>query len=68
MGEKRSRSLIKTVSWRAIAALVTIIVAFVLTGNLIISLSIGSIDTIIKLFVYYFHERGWNKISFGRDD
>jgi len=28
--------------------------------------SIGSIEVITKMILYYFHERAWNKISFGK--
>ena len=28
--------------------------------------SIGSIEVVTKMILYYFHERAWNKISLGR--
>ncbi|MDO8647213.1 MAG: DUF2061 domain-containing protein [Candidatus Diapherotrites archaeon] len=66
MGDSKKRSVCKTVSWRLIATVITSVVSFAITGNLVIAISIGSIDTLVKLFAYYFHERGWEKIGFGR--
>ena len=64
--DSRMRSIIKTISWRTIAIIITSAVSFIITGNLIIALSIGSIDTLIKLLAYYFHERVWEHVGFGR--
>ena len=64
--DSHKRSIAKTITWRIIAAIITTIVAFLFTGKTGLSLGIGLSDTIIKLFSYYFHERAWNKIDFGR--
>jgi uncharacterized membrane protein len=37
-----------------------------ITGKVELALSIGLLDTAIKLGAYYTHERVWNKLSFGR--
>jgi uncharacterized membrane protein len=42
------------------------IVSYFVTGNLIMAASIGSIEVITKMALYYFHERAWNKLSFGK--
>ena len=67
MKEKAYRSVIKTVSWRTIGTLDTIIISYFITGNLIMAASIGSIEVVTKMILYYFHERAWNKISLGRE-
>jgi uncharacterized membrane protein len=66
MKDKTSRSVWKTVSWRIIATLDTVIIAYLITGSLKMAASIGSIEVVTKIFLYYYHERTWNKISFGR--
>ena len=66
MNDKTSRSVWKTVSWRIIATLDTVIIAYLITGSLKMAASIGSIEVVTKIFLYYYHERTWNKISFGR--
>ena len=66
MHEKPYRSVAKTISWRTVGTLDTIIISYFITGNLVMAASIGSIEVITKMALYYFHERAWNKISFGR--
>lgn len=64
--ESHKRSIAKTITWRIIATLITTVVAFFFTQKAAVSLGIGFSDTAIKLFFYYFHERGWNKLDFGK--
>lgn len=66
MHEKPYRSVVKTISWRTVGTLDTMIVSYFITGNLVMAASIGSIEVITKMILYYFHERIWNKLSFGR--
>ena len=66
MAEKAYRSVVKTVSWRTVGTLDTIIISYFITGNLAMAASIGSIELVTKMVLYYFHERAWNKISFGK--
>ena len=66
MHEKPYRSVVKTISWRTVGTLDTVIVSYFVTGNLVMAASIGSIEVITKMVLYYFHERAWNKLSFGR--
>ena len=44
---------------RAISLLITISIGWFLTGDFQLGLSIGAIDTVIKLFIYYSHESIW---------
>ena len=66
MQEKAYRSVVKTISWRAVGTLDTIVISYFITGSLKMAASIGTIELFTKMFLYYFHERGWNKISLGR--
>ncbi|HRM77569.1 MAG TPA: DUF2061 domain-containing protein [Aliarcobacter cryaerophilus] len=65
MHEKPYRSVVKTISWRTVGTLDTIIVSYLVTGNLVMAASIGSIEVITKMILYYFHERAWNRLKFG---
>ena len=67
MAEKAYRSIAKTISWRTVGTLDTVIIAYLITGNLKMAASIGSIELFTKMVLYYFHERAWNKISFGKE-
>ncbi|MFK2822391.1 DUF2061 domain-containing protein [Arcobacter sp. YIC-80] len=66
MHEKPYRSVVKTISWRTLGTLDTIIISYFITGNLAMAASIGSIELVTKMVLYYFHERAWNKINLGR--
>ena len=66
MHEKPYRSVVKAISWRTVGTLDTIIVSYFVTGSLVMAASIGTIEVITKMILYYFHERAWNKLSFGR--
>lgn len=60
------RSILKTISWRVVAMLVTGVVAYLVTGRLDFAVTVGLGDSFVKLFTYYLHERMWTKIRFGR--
>ena len=62
----KKRTIVKTLTWRVTASLTTFVIAWVLTGDLLIGATIGSIEAIAKLFLYYFHERIWNNISWAK--
>lgn len=64
--EKPIRSIAKAVSWRVIGTLDTLLISYLLTGEVAIAASIASIDFITKMFLYFFHERLWNKVNWGK--
>ena len=64
--ETRSRSIVKALTWRMGGLVVTIAVVWMVTGRVKLAASIGLADTLVKLLAYYFHERFWLKIRFGR--
>ena len=60
------RSIVKSLSWRVFAAVITSLVVWGITGQGRLGFLVGISDTTIKLGVYYAHERAWNRINFGR--
>ena len=60
-GDSNAKSLLKTVSWRVVGTLDTIFIAYFLTGEVKVAVSIGSVEVFTKLVLYYLHERVWNK-------
>ena len=66
--ETHARSVMKALSWRVIATLITTIVALIMTGTTELALKIGALDFFIKLATYYMHERAWIKLKFGKID
>jgi uncharacterized membrane protein len=64
--ETHFRTIMKAFSWRFIATLITFSVAWIITKELKFAAEIGLADTIIKLGAYYFHERAWINVHFGK--
>jgi uncharacterized membrane protein len=66
ISEKPIRSIVKSLSWRLIGTLDTILISWLVTGTLAIAFSIGAIELITKMVLYFFHERVWNAIKWGK--
>lgn len=64
--EKPIRSVAKAISWRIVASLTTIFLAFIFTRNLVLSGTIGFSELLLKPLIYFIHERVWNLSDFGR--
>ena len=64
--ETHKRSIAKALSWRVCATIITINVAYLITGDGTLALEIGVLDTLIKLLIYYGHERAWLFIAYGK--
>ncbi len=65
--EKPIRSVVKAISWRVLGTVDTMLVSlYVTNGELGTSTAIASIDFITKMILYFFHERVWNTIKWGR--
>ena len=64
----KTRSLVKTLSWRTIATTDTILIARFLTGSWVVGFGIASIEVVTKMVLYYFHERGWSTLDWGLED
>lgn len=63
ISDKPIRSAVKAISWRIIGTLDTMIISWVITGQLAMAISIGSIEVVTKMILYYGHERIWNHIK-----
>jgi len=64
--DSRSRSFAKALSWRATGSLDTILLSFVITGNVKVAATIGLTEIVTKSLLYYAHERAWLRIPYGR--
>ena len=59
--EKRRKSFFKTISWRIVASLDTLLISWLITGSLSVASTIMSFEVVTKMFLYYFHERVWSR-------
>ena len=53
------KSLVKSVSWRIVGTIDTMVISYFVTGKLVMAVSIGSIEVMTKIALYYLHERAW---------
>ena len=60
--DKPIKSIMKSISWRIVGTIDTMLISYFITGRLTIALSIGSVEVLTKTILYYFHERLWAHI------
>ena len=65
-GERPIRSVVKTLSWRTVGTLDTILISWLVIGDITLAFSIGSLELFTKMILYFLHERTWNKIKWGK--
>ena len=66
MSDHHKRSVVKAISWRFFATFSTMIIVLIFTGKLLLAFGVGAVEFITKIILYYFHERFWEKIKWGR--
>ena len=57
------KSLLKTISWRIVGTLDTMLIAYLITGAFDMAISIGSVEVVSKMILYYLHERAWTNVK-----
>jgi uncharacterized membrane protein len=60
--DKHFKSILKSISWQIVGTLDILLISY-LTGELKIAISIGSIEVVPKVALYYFHEPAWAKAT-----
>ena len=65
--ETNKRSIAKAISWRITGSLDTFLISLLFTQHLLLASGIAATEVITKIILYYFHERIWNKIKWGRE-
>ncbi len=66
MNDLKTRSIVKTITWRITGSGATFLIAFLLTGDVAVAGVIGLVQMFTNTFLYYLHERVWNKIGWGK--
>jgi len=66
--DTKRRSIIKAISWRTLATLTTTLLVLIFTGRVAIAVTVGFLEAIAKLLLYFIHERLWQKIWYGKRD
>ncbi|MEO8812857.1 MAG: DUF2061 domain-containing protein [Caulobacteraceae bacterium] len=72
----RSRSLVKAITWRMLGSIDTFFISFIIASLFhtpmrhaaSIAGSIASTEAVTKIILFYFHERAWARVRWGRAD
>ena len=65
MFASKTRTILKTISWRIVGTLDTMLLGWLITGSPLVGLKIGALELITKFVLYYIHERIWLKSKYG---
>ena len=65
---QRRRHFAKAVTYRVFGSVGTAAIAFAATGDLRLGASIGVLDSLAKVALYYIHERAWYRVRWGLRD
>lgn len=57
------RHILKTISWRIVGTIDTMLLSWFITGSWKLGLTIGGVEVITKMVLYFLHERAWYKFS-----
>lgn len=64
--DSNTRSIAKAISYRVLGSVATACIVYFFSGDMRASASAGLIDSVVKLGLYFVHERIWNYIPLGR--
>lgn len=60
-----SRAVVKTLLYRVVMVCITVVVAYLVVGDVSAALSIGFVSNLLKTATYYGYERLWDRIAWG---
>lgn len=64
--DTKARSWVKSIVWRVIGIVLLGLISYLITGDLKEMSIITVLFHGIRVILYYFHERWWERISWGR--
>ena len=64
--DQPKRSILKSLTWRALATLTTFVIVYAYTDELALSLGVGAVEIVTKMCLYYLHERFWVRVRWGK--
>ena len=64
-GPSLKRHVAKTITWRIVGTIDTMVIGWIITGNAVMGVKIGGIEVVTKMILYFFHERIWYRSNLG---
>ena len=65
--ETHMRSLVKSITWRVVATIITFVIVIVYTGRIDWAIGVSFLDLVLKFIGYYAHERVWDRMDWGKN-
>jgi uncharacterized membrane protein len=59
------RHVAKTITWRIVGTIDTMLIGWFITGNPMTGVKIGGVEVFTKMILYFVHERVWYKVNYG---
>ena len=66
--ETKKRSVLKSISYRTWGTITTAVIVFIFTGKFAVAITVGLLEVFAKMGLYFFHERFWQKIRWGKKE
>jgi uncharacterized membrane protein len=66
-GESLRRSIIKAITYRLVIIVLDFSIIFLFTGKVEIAISFMILSNIYTTLVYFFHERVWDNVEWGKN-
>jgi len=64
--ETNTRSIVKGISWRFVATTTTVLIIYFFFGQLDLAIAAGLIETVLKVALYWGHEKIWQRTHWGK--
>lgn len=67
MDSSHKRHILKTLTWRVVGTVDTMVLSWIISVDPMVGLKIGAAEVVTKMLLYYFHERVWFKLNISKD-
>jgi len=67
MDSSHKRHILKTITWRMVGTIDTMVLSWIISGDPMVGLKIGAAEVVTKMLLYYVHERVWFKLNISKD-
>ena len=67
MSVKKSRSLVKSLTWRVVAMVSGFVTLYALSEDISLATIATLITNGVNFVAYYYHERIWNSVGWGKE-
>ena len=64
---KRRRSIVKALCWESFSLILTLIIVYMFTGDVKLTVELAVTCQLIKTVFFYLHERIWHRTSWGKE-